>query len=498
MSTTRRVLPAFVLLASAAGALVNGSSASSLEETSRRWREGPVRYIITASEDREFEKLSSAEGRIRFVETFWARRDPDPSTFVNEFRRQFWERVALANRLFADSAKPGWKTDMGRFYILLGPPDDRDTTREGTLRGPVVWRYSHAPTAALGTGITLVFTRDASGEYRASTDPAVVEEALAQSMAGFTGGLFALGFPLPQIPPSLNELQLMADLGRLQELPTDEDLLTALVSAKEYFGVIPVAARYDHFAGPSGDTLVALTLSLDGEPAERLAAAGAGGHIVVGRLDRIPEGGPPGPPVFLREKEFIPASARPDPGSGGTALYQAVVSLPPGPYRASFAVFDQARRRTGSYTETMDVPAFAAGRLALSSLCLSEAIEPAPDGIEAAPAPYVIGRLRITPRLVPSYRNGETFAVYYQIYRALTDPLTKTSNLSIEYQFFVLQAGAYVPIGRPILFDSVGNTAQGWSFPLRDWPPADFRLRVTVTDGISGQSASREVGFRVL
>ena len=135
-------------------------------------------------------------------------------------------------------------------------------------------------------------------------------------------------------------------------------------------------------------------------------------------------------------------------------------------------------------------------RLSLSSLCLSESIEPAPANAE--PAPYVIGHLKVTPRLIPAYRNGETFAVYYQVYSALTDPSTLRPDLVIEYQFLVNQGGNYLPIGNPIRFEGVGNSAQGWSFPLHDWPSAEFRLRVTVTDSLTGQSTSREVPFRVL
>ena len=160
-------------------------------------------------------------------------------------------------------------------------------------------------------------------------------------------------------------------------------------------------------------------------------------------------------------------------------------------------MFDHASRKTGTYTDTVEVPPFSEDSLSLSSLCLSESIEQAPD-LPAAPEPYVIGRLKVTPRLIPAYRNGETFAVYYQVYSALTDPATMSPNLAIEYQFFVSQGGSWMTIGRPIRFDSVGNSAQGWSFPLRDWPAAEFRLRVTVTDTLDGRTASRDVSFRVL
>src|SRR5262245_58385320 len=56
-----------------------------------RWREGPVRYIITSDEDLEFKQLSTDEARGRFIERFWARRDREPRTLINEYRLEFWQ-----------------------------------------------------------------------------------------------------------------------------------------------------------------------------------------------------------------------------------------------------------------------------------------------------------------------------------------------------------------------------------------------------------------------
>lgn len=468
-----------------------------------RWREGPVRYIITSDEDLEFKQLSSDEARARFIERFWSRRDREARTMINEYRLEFWERVATTNRLFADSSKPGWKTDMGRYYILLGPPDDRDTSLEMApglgrtgIRGAITWRYSHSPTAGVGTGLTLVFTRDGSGEYRVTTDPAVLQYALSGGATLIAQGPGAFGIPLPELPPRLTELQLLLDLGRLEQVPTEEDLLTAIVTAEEFFGVIPFTARYDFFAGLGGKTLVAVTLSLHPDPFEPTRRLSEPDYLLVGRIDaEEPREGVR--PLFLRELDFSPGNHNADPGYRGPYIYQAVTSLSPGRHKVSFAAFDRTTRKTGSYGDALDVPAYSQDRLSLSSLCLSESIQPVPVGLQQ-PAPYVFGNLKVIPRLLPLYRNGETFAVYYQIYSAGTDPTTQAADMRIEYQFYVEQGGGYVPIGQPIRFESVGNSAQGWSFPLRDWPTADFRLRVTVSDSLTGQITSRDVTFKVM
>lgn len=470
------------------------------------WREGPVRYIITSEEDREFKQLASDETRARFIERFWARRDPDTRTLLNEYRFEFWKRVATANRLFADSAKPGWKTDMGRVFVLLGPPDDRDTANELApglgrtgVRGTIVWIYSHAPTPRLGTGLRIVFTKDPSGEFRIETDPAIVQRVLSGALTGPRADPTALSLSLPQLPPHLSELQLMLDLGRLDEVPSEEDLLTTIVTAEEFYGAIPFSARYDFFSAHDGQsTIVALTLNVHPDPFDPERRAAPPDYLLVGRIDRETDGRSTAhEPFFLREGDFSPSSINTDPRYHGPYIYQAVAVLPPGRYRVSFAAFDRVARKTGTLSDVLEIPAFPTDTLGLSSLCLSENITPVAAGEEGR-VPYVIGQLKVTPRLIPAYHNGDTFAVYYQVYSALADPATRSPALSIEYQFFVSQTGAYVPIGRPIRFDSVGNSAQGWSFPLRDWPSADFKLRVTVTDTLTGQTASREVAFKVL
>ncbi|MFC2169345.1 GWxTD domain-containing protein [Acidobacteriota bacterium] len=79
-----------------------------------------VSYIILPVEEKIFREMPP-EDRGQFLEDFWERRDPDPSTKVNEYRQTYYTRLAYANKAFY-AGKPGWKTERGRIYILLGPP----------------------------------------------------------------------------------------------------------------------------------------------------------------------------------------------------------------------------------------------------------------------------------------------------------------------------------------------------------------------------------------
>jgi len=484
-----------------AASLPDGTHAQSRKATDpteqplERWREGPVRYIITSDEEREYKAIQTPEQRARFIEIFWARRDPDPRTLINEYRREFWDRVVTSNTLFAESSKPGWKTDMGRYYILLGPPDDRETDLEQGrsfgrtgIRGAIVWRYRRSPGEHIGTGLTLVFTRDADGEWRISAEPAVVQQVLSGSLNTPDADPLTFGIPLPQLPARMTEMQLMLDLGRLDVVPSPDDLLTAIVTAEEFYGAIPITVRYDVFAGDSGRTIVAITLNIHPDPLDPKRKPGSGDYLIVGRLDR--DDAPSMAPFFLREQDFHPSAHNARSDYHGPYIYQAVMTVQPGAYHIAFGAYDRAARVTGTTKDEINVPAFTGEGVSLSSLCLSEAIEPV-QGEAPVWEPYVIGHLKVTPKLIPTYRNGDLFAVYYQIYSAAMD-------LDIEYQFLVRQGNDYIPIGNPIVYREVSFPAQGWSFPLREWPASDFKLRVTVTDPAGGASATREIGFKVL
>src|SRR2546428_786867 len=129
-----------------AGARAAPTSAD-YDAPTERWREGPVRYLLTGEEDQAYRLLSTEADRTAFIQKFWASRDPVASTPDNEYRRRFFERVAEANGLFTDSTKSGWKTDRGKIFILLGPPDDleQEQTRNDSLPNVVVWTYRNPP-----------------------------------------------------------------------------------------------------------------------------------------------------------------------------------------------------------------------------------------------------------------------------------------------------------------------------------------------------------------
>jgi GWxTD domain-containing protein len=100
-----------------------------------------IRYICQGSEKEVYEKLD-LNGKREFMEQFWSRRDPNRATKVNEYKRDYFERIELANTRFSAGSKQGWRTDPGRVLLIYGYPDniDRSYASLGN-RESEVWQY---------------------------------------------------------------------------------------------------------------------------------------------------------------------------------------------------------------------------------------------------------------------------------------------------------------------------------------------------------------------
>ncbi|MCX7973815.1 MAG: GWxTD domain-containing protein [Candidatus Aminicenantes bacterium] len=100
-----------------------------------------ARLIMTSEENKIFLQLRDEQARKEFIEEFWAKRDPDPETEENEFKNEFYRRIDYANKHFNEGI-PGWKTDRGRIYIYMGPPDKFEeffSHNDPEIRGSILW-----------------------------------------------------------------------------------------------------------------------------------------------------------------------------------------------------------------------------------------------------------------------------------------------------------------------------------------------------------------------
>lgn len=134
----------------------------------KKWLEEEVVFITTSLEKDVFLQLGTDKERKLFIEAFWKQRDPTQGTPTNEFKEEHYQRIQHANYTFGRSAPiPGWKTDRGRFYILLGEPRDIERfSGEAQIYNSEIWFYQGLSKYGLPAGFQLVFFQKGGvGDY---------------------------------------------------------------------------------------------------------------------------------------------------------------------------------------------------------------------------------------------------------------------------------------------------------------------------------------------
>ncbi len=159
-----------------------------LPETYKKWLDDDVVDIIAPMEREVFLKLQADRERDLFIEAFWKQRDPNPDTPENEAKTEHYRRLAYADRyLGRDAPRQGRKTDRGRYYIILGEPNDiqRYEGKSSTYDSEI-WFYQDKASLGLPAGFNVVFFREnGHGEYRLYSPIGDGPQAL---LAGWTSG----------------------------------------------------------------------------------------------------------------------------------------------------------------------------------------------------------------------------------------------------------------------------------------------------------------------
>lgn len=135
----------------------------------KQWLDEEVVYIIVPIEREVFLKLETDRERDLFIEAFWRHRDPTSGTLENEFRKEHYRRISHVNRFYGRTTpKPGWRTDRGRIYIILGEPNDIQRFEGKTMTYPAeIWFYQGKTNLGLPPGFNIVFFQEGGvGEFR--------------------------------------------------------------------------------------------------------------------------------------------------------------------------------------------------------------------------------------------------------------------------------------------------------------------------------------------
>ncbi len=142
-----------------------------------------ARFIMTDEEKEIFTRLQDRKSREQFIQEFWEKRDPDPYTEENEAKIEFNNRVETANHYFKEGTGPGWKTDRGRIYLLLGPPDSKiqqPFLDLPNMKARIIWAYYRYRMA-----IEFV-DRNGTGDFRINNYPMKLLNAMEREKLFFS------------------------------------------------------------------------------------------------------------------------------------------------------------------------------------------------------------------------------------------------------------------------------------------------------------------------
>jgi GWxTD domain-containing protein len=451
-------------------ALALAAPAAAKPVSLKAWVTGPIRYVAEVDEARVFKSLKSEEDRSLFIERFWARRDPTPQTLANEYRQLFWERVREANSLFLDSHKPGWMTDRGKIYILYGPPTkieehhDLDTqTRATAGHGLIRWLYEGRPAGRMDLAPVVVvpFVRETTGEYRVSYDPQLssvffdalaVEEQWDRAIDRF---LEIFGAPRP------TELSVMLDLGKMQEVPPQAQVLLERIETVESYRTHPVDVNVSRFVHPDNDGVVAIVTAdvSHVEPATAPAVIARFRPLDAAARTRM-----------LGEDSFRVTQ------SAERRVAQGRLLLNPGAYDVTVLVADPTTASTGMHRTSLRIPE-PTDRLRLSDLLWADELSPLEfASLASHDEAFLIGPFRVVPQLAGRFTPGDSLRLFYEIYGGVPP-------YRVVYQVEGLETdGTWVPLGQSAVTEQA-VAAQGWELPTSSaWPLGEYRVRVEVED----------------
>lgn len=186
-------------------ALASSSAAPELAPRFRSWLD-MVDAIAGKEEKDVFLRLDNDRDRDAFIAIFWRQRDPSPGTPENEYMLEIARRFDYVNRRFGGGSGPGWKTDLGRYYMILGEPRRIERFDEHPELFPVqVWHYAGDPASGLPSYFDLTFFRPRGGGawrlYDPGTDgPGALLQAGAASLGSDPAALLAR---IARIAPTL-------------------------------------------------------------------------------------------------------------------------------------------------------------------------------------------------------------------------------------------------------------------------------------------------------
>ncbi|UCC40863.1 MAG: GWxTD domain-containing protein [Candidatus Aminicenantes bacterium] len=456
--------------------------AEPLSEWSKQWLEEVVPYIITSTEKEIFINLPTEVERGKFIINFWKKRDPLPETPENEFKQDYYKRVALANKFFGGSGIDGWRTDRGKIYILLGPPSEiqRDFSTSETsftaFHGPKeTWNYWGLSNPRLPYNLEFTFVdKFGTGSY-------VLERSI-NLMEGMSEN-----FDINAMHYHFDYMEIMAEATRNPF--EDMDKLKGIIRTQVSYDRIPI--EYDLFClkGEGTRAYVPLVIEI---PYSALTQKEIEGKYYFSLTLVVNVSNKLGQIIYERSKDinFSHTSDEIEFVKDQTIQAQTAMSVEVDAHKIHLLVLDNFSGKVGTSHQEISVPKFSSEELSLSDIIFT-------SGRKSEEKEVTLSEEKTFAGITDTFRPDEELNVYLEAYNLTLNPETGSNSFRVEYSF--LQDGKLLA---KVPSPQAESTAEKdcriqISFKLKNFKPGEYVLRAKVSDSNSGKTATRERHFTV-
>jgi GWxTD domain-containing protein len=533
----REVLALFLILAlglASGVAQAAQKNKNGLSKTYNDWLNRDVAYIITKPERKAFLDLASDDARDEFIKRFWSIRNPTPGSPQNTYEDQIYQRIAYANAHFGvGSGGEGWRTDRGRTYITLGPPQQtRKYYGAPNLRPFEIWFYSNVNPSLPSFFYLMFYQPDSMGEFvyyspymdgpdklvsgmEAINDPQTALKIIQESVGPEVTRVAQTFIPSEPLDPS-GRIGLQSDIvistvKNFANTPSNLDALDRRrnMDTNVTGRLIVNANRLDTVVLPVRDSrgLTRLDYAVRlRNPGDLTLTQGEDGHYTYTIEVRVR--------VFTQAKDLIFTQQKSVTGSFGQRGldeiehrpfgYEGILPLPSGKYHLELLITDWAKQVGFRGERDVEIPDNAPSTFVVPALLpfsTAESVDSAKDGT----LPFAMAGLRFKPlETAPLlYNPDQVLNVAYQVWAPPKDPQQAAGqNLEVEYAFgqpalagktTVLQDS--VDMGQ---FTASGALVNGKKIPLAGEPEGNYLLTVSVSHSGTAQKAYSTLSFQIL
>ena len=508
-----------------------------LEKSYQEWLDRDALYFITKEERNTFLRLTSDDDRDQFIQNFWELRNPSPGSQENKFKDEVYERISYADSHFDAGANgEGWRTDRGRAYITLGPPQQKEVHYNASNMFPIeIWFYSYNHPSLPPFFYIMFYKHEGFGDFRFYSpfvdgpdklmsgteyinDRAGSIQAIQESVGPLVAHLSQSLIPNEPIDPGMDRPSLQSDamlatIKGLADNPFTKDELNrrrALIGTVTARLLIPgqnldvatlplrdargltrldYAMRFRQSSDLSLDALPNGRYAYNLQAEVRVYDSEKNNNFIFTHDENIHDTITPEQFKEMKDRRF---------GFEGT------LPLPPGKFHIEFVLTDWKNKKALQADKDVVIPAIDPAGMTIAGVLPFSSVKPADPSI-ADIAPFTLAGLTFVPLGTNplTLTEDQPIKIAYQIWARPQDPANYSGQkMTVEYGVGrPAIAGASSTISEEIAkeqFDPSGSLVSGKELPLVDRPPGAYLLSVAINQLGTPQHASSTMPFAIL